>query len=234
MNHILARDCVQNNSSRKPVYLAIEGLKGVGKGSVLQGIYQELKHREISYVPLNPTQPLEAQHPWERLDQTLHLRSSDWWRKHLYATRSQEHTRRAQQQVRDAEARAQPIKLILGDRCILTSLVTRWPHRNTVMDLEVYYQSIRALERYIPIPDHIIYLNAPLEVIEARIAQRTRNYGKEDERRARLLEAQDAYQQMRQGAIPSLKQIEWREVDATQSLSEVQEEVLHQVLSLLA
>jgi hypothetical protein len=51
-------------SIQRPTYIAVEGVKGVGKGSTLSWVYDELTRRQIRYVTLNPTQPLEADHHW--------------------------------------------------------------------------------------------------------------------------------------------------------------------------
>ena len=64
-NHLRTGDWINALASiQRPTYIAVEGVKGVGKGSTLSWVYDELTRRQIRYVTLNPTQPLEADHHW--------------------------------------------------------------------------------------------------------------------------------------------------------------------------
>lgn len=174
-------------------YVAIEGVKGVGKGTVLQCVRSLLCERGINAINLNPTQALPDHHYFEQLDRSLPLRQLDWWREHLYATRSEVHTIAVHEAICEEERSGVSVDLILGDRSIMTSVVTRCPPQPSLEELSESYKRVRVLERTIPLPDYIIWLDLAWTMLSERLRGRDRQYGLEDETRSRIFSTREAY-----------------------------------------
>ena len=200
------------------MYIVIEGLKGVGKSTLLDALCLRLKQENVRFSLVTPTRPLPrfCLAEWFAKHCRLLMRS-DFFRCYLYRYRSNQHARQADW--------TQP--LVLGDRSILTSLVTRWPKDNQAQ----YIKKTKAQECEIPWPDEVIYLQMPLEPLLLRLKQRQRDYGKQDECVERLSLAFEAYQDLQEQGeclgVPS--DLEWLVVDANQS----PEQVLEAVYALL-
>lgn len=203
------------------MYIVIEGLKGVGKSTLLDALCLRLKQENVRFSLVTPTRPLPRFCLAEWLAKHCRLLMRyDVFRRYLYAYRSNQHARQADWN--------QP--LILGDRSILTSLVTRWPNDNPVQQFQ-YIRQIKAQEHEIPWPDEVIYLQMPLQPLLLRLQCRQRDYGKQDECVERLSLAFEAYQDLQHKGkylgVPS--GLDWSIVNANQS----PEEVLEQVYALL-
>lgn len=218
-----------NWGRERPVYIAVEGVKGVGKGTVLSRLVQVFKECGTPLVTLNPTQAILVSHPLEYLDRALPLRQYNWWREHLYAARSQVHAHDAARQCQEAEEQGNPIRLLLGDRSIYTSLVTRWPEDESAESLNNHYLKVRNLERDIPIPDYVLYMYAPLDVIQERINGRQRSYGQEDEALDQLISAQRAYASLSSPRFPLTFHSQWITIDADRKLEKIVNEV-HKII----
>ena len=214
---------------KKVPYIAIEGIKGVGKSTVISLLKEKLSH--ITYVQINPTARMEGYSWIEFVNQYLPLRKFDWWVKILYAHRSNQQAIHAKKKIVLLEQTNNPAQFILGDRSIITSLVTRWNQNNR--DIHSYFTSVRTMEYAIPIPDHVIYLHASMETIQSRIKNRERKYGAEDETLSRLLEAHQIYMQIQQGILPSLDNITWHMVSAEDSPDTVSEELYLRIIKIL-
>ena len=213
-------------------YIVIEGVKGVGKGTVLNLVRQALEKCGIRALALNPTQALASGHYWEQIDQALPLRHLDWWKERLYAARSQVHSHRVYEDLEQYNQAQQKVDVILGDRSILTSLVTRWPQEDSLDHVVSAYKRVRELESSIPLPDQVIYLDADLDTINERLHGRDRSYGLEDETQARISEAMQAYHHL--ASLASIgnqpfAHIQWTYLDASQTL----ECTVNKVLELL-
>jgi thymidylate kinase len=217
----------------KPVYIAVEGIKGVGKGTVLNEVRRRLKSDNIHFLTLNPTQAMPAQHPYEILDRLLPLRRYDWWRKLLYALRSRFHSSDIVEQRIIGQSQGKHMPLILGDRSFLTSLVTRWPKDLNRCSLDSHFSQVRHHEPSIPLPDHVIYLQADLELIMQRISARCRDYGQEDENRLRLEQAHQHYLTLAQTPPRALIHTQWHFVDANQSIAQVSNAVYQYIKDLI-
>ena len=199
------------------MYIVIEGLKGVGKSTLLDALCLRLKEENVRFSLVTPTRPLPRFCLAEWLAKHCRLLMRyDVFRRYLYRYRSNQHARQADWN--------QP--LILGDRSILTSLVTRWPTDNPAQQAQYIHQT-KAQEHEIPWPDEVIYLQMPLEPLLLRLQHRQRDYGKQDECVERLSWAFEAYQDLQHKGeplgIPS--GLEWSLVDASQSPEQVLEEV---------
>ena len=185
------------------MYIAIEGLKGAGKGTLFKRLPERLHEYGLNLQLLCPTQPMPADHPLERL--ARQHPECDEVQEQLYAARSNYHA-----------ARIQPYpRLIIGDRCILTSYATRW-HRVPAGQHRAFIQRVNALEPMIGLPDHVIFLQVPTEKLLDRLQARAeRTYGKRDETPERLHETLKAYQTLREQArFLGLDSIVWHEIDA--------------------
>lgn len=190
-------------SEEAGMYIAIEGLKGAGKGTLLQRLPERLREYGLNPQLLCPTQPLPADHPLEVL--ARQHPECDSLQEQLYAARSNHHA---------ANARGHE-GLIIGDRCILTSYATRWSRVPAGKHPE-FIRRVNALEHVIGLPDHVLFLQIPPERLLERLQARTeRTYGKTDETPERLQETLDAYRAMReQAGSLGLGSIVWHDIDA--------------------
>ena len=213
-------------------YIAIEGVKGVGKGTVLKEVKQALKRLGIHALELNPTQALASDHHWEQLDQALPLRQFDWWKEGLYAARSQLHSDGVYQELKLLNQQSSQVDLILGDRSIFTSLVTRWPKHSSASEIMRAYRRVRSLESLIPLPNQVIYLETDLTTLSQRLQGRERAYGLEDETQARLMEAMQAYQELASLKVDPFEQVNWLTLDASQALEVTVQQVLDVLIGL--
>ena len=182
-------------------YIALEGVKGVGKGTVLKELSEILKQSGINAVYLKPTQSLGDDSYWEQIDCELPLRHLDWWREHLYAARSELHTASIREQISKSEMADKPIDVVIGDRSIITSVVTRCPDRPCPEELLKSFYRVRKLERSIPTPDTIIWLDITWGELSKRLLGRERSYGLQDETKTRIMAAREAYCSLSQYAI---------------------------------
>lgn len=162
------------------MYIAIEGTKGTGKSTLLEALTERLKSNSIDFQCFAPTKPMPRDIWWEKAYSEFY--EDDAYLASLYAARANYHASKT-----DFEC-----ELVLGDRSILTSCVTRWPHHD-LDGLKAYIKHIRQKQFLVPFPDLVLYLDLPLEVTLARLAKRERHYGLLDEKAERLQKAQQAY-----------------------------------------
>jgi thymidylate kinase len=190
------------------LYIAFEGIKGSGKTTVYTSVLRMLMARGFNPESLRPTSPGKNSF-FDFLFQKCGALCPDFICERLYAARSN----------RAAAMLCKKTGLILGERSIITSFVTRWCYANPPAKI----QKIRLLEHRISIPDHVIFLNSSLQVARQRIATRPRRrYGTYDQSPERLAEANKLYMNFatQPGAICG-KQIKWHFVNANQPLEEV-------------
>lgn len=133
---------------------------------------------------LSPTKPM-PNHPLEA--HFLAQQDDDGYLQALYAKRSNYHASNI-----DWNA-----DLIISDRSLFTSLAVRW-HQAADIELSTlqHYQQIRVLESVIPLPDIIIQLDAPDDILMSRYKARTRIYGKQEETLAAINTLRRNYEQM--------------------------------------
>lgn len=168
------------------MYIAIEGIKGTGKSTLLQTLLPFLKARlepkQHRIAILHPTKPIPEDHYLER-EFYQHQNNDDYLRL-LYAARSNYH----------ASHTDWSTDLIISDRSILTSLAVRWPHAN-LTPIE-HYKQVRAQENIIAIPDLVIQLDAPNTTLLERYTKRDRRYGQYEETLDSIVGMRSKYTQL--------------------------------------
>ena len=166
---------------KENMYIALEGTKGTGKSTIFNQLELALQYDGVKFASFSPTKPMPTDLWWEKA--YAQYSEVDQFIEELYHARANHHAKNI--------SFDQP--LILGDRSILTSIITRWP--NDPQKLHSYIKNIRAQEYAVPIPDIVIYLDLPLEVTLQRLANRERNYGLRDEQIENLIKAKNAYEE---------------------------------------
>lgn len=205
------------------MYVALEGVKGTGKTTVFAGLREALLADGLPLTVLCPTRPVSPPNLVERMARVPALRGWDAFRERLDAMRSNHHARRA---TRSPEA------LLLGDRSRLTSYVTRWDG-STAGTRRACLARVDAMELVIGLPDHVLYLDAPPDILCARLDRRTRHYGREDETPTRLAAQRSAYDDLqRHAAELGLSGLRWHRIDAGADLDEVVARCLHTARTL--
>lgn len=199
------------------MYIAIEGLKGTGKSTLLERLPKRLAMYYPDLALLCPTRPMSTDHPLERLAANS---ADDAVRERLYAARSNHHASRLPRHA----------SLILGDRSILTSYATRWD-RVPANRKAQHIAHVDALEHRIGLPDHVILLEVPEQILLARLRVRAeRQYGKHDEAPERLRSVVAAYRDLHEHAAElGLGAIIWHTVNAQAEPEKVLEHVLFKV-----
>lgn len=163
------------------MYIALEGTKGTGKSTIFSQLEIALQYDGIQFATFSPTKPMPTDLWWEKA--YAQYSEVDQFIEELYHARANHHAKKI--------SFDEP--LVLGDRSILTSFVTRWPQES--QKLHEYIQHTRAQEYAVPVPDMVIYLDLPIEVTLHRLANRERNYGLRDEQIERLIQAKMAYEE---------------------------------------
>jgi thymidylate kinase len=162
------------------MYIAIEGTKGTGKSTLLENLKVKLQQDGIDFQMFAPTKAMPKEIWWEKAHSDYG--QDDIFLDSLYTARANYHAAQI-----DFDQ-----SLILGDRSMLTSYVTRWPH-DDMDQLVPYLNRIRQKEFLVPLPDLVIYLDLPIDITLSRLSQRERAYGLHDEQAERLLQAKQAY-----------------------------------------
>ena len=183
------------------MYIAIEGLKGTGKSTLLQALIPHLQilcdSQQQRLAVLCPTTPIPQHHPLEA-QVGKHPHNDDYVRQ-LYAARSNYH----------AACTDWSADLIISDRSILTSLAVRWHDAdNAGMTSDEHYQQVRQQEYQISIPDMVIQLDAPNATLLERYSARGRQYGQHEETLDAIIKMRGNYERL----------YEWLNTESTQCL----------------
>jgi thymidylate kinase len=188
------------------MYICLEGLKGSGKSTLLTAAEQLLTAQRVAYGLVAPTRAVPKAQSWqERLSTRLPcLRRLDAWNDYLYACRANHAASQAEWH--------RP--LVLGDRCIVTSYVTRWRKWGSPQRC---IARVDSQEAHVPAPDHVILLEVDPVVAWRRAKARRRTYGQQDETLQRLTEAREAYEQIPTFGIARLAKTQWHRLDANQT-----------------
>lgn len=212
-------------SCQRPLHIALEGVKGAGKSTSLSIIKEKLRERGIKVFMMCPTAPAPTYYWTEWMSKLPYLKNHDKILEILYAKRSEytAHQVMKQRLAQGEEDRYTQPSVILGDRSFYTSLVTRW-RRVASIGVEAHWNETRRLEPSIPLPDVVFYLDAPLELLKTRLAQRERSYGAHDEREDRLIEGMTAYHEIMAGVLGDRAPSQW-------FMCDVKDAEIHQKLS---
>lgn len=193
------------------MYIALEGIKGVGKTTILTHLKTLLaesigNHR---FDLISPTRPTPDDHPLEV--QYAQGPDNDKLREQVYAHRSNYHACRTDWQA----------DMIIGDRSIITSLAVRWHRVNDGLSALSHFEQVRAKEHLIPIPDIVIQLDCDADKLLQRYALRKRCYGTQEECLEAILALKQHYQSVNrwlktQEAIDAVgKNIDWITLDTS-------------------
>jgi len=200
-------------------YLIIAGPIGVGKSTLTSGISQQ-----AGFCPL-----------FEAPDQNPYIED-------FYASQRQQKAFETQlaflglrlQQCRRAASLLHTGQKVVQDRSIYedSHIFTTHHYQQGLMsrrDFQTYLALYQGMVDFLPQPDLIIYLSAPVDVLQARIAERGRDY-EQDLAAAYLQELNTLYrawaESCHQQALPFV------EIDTAHSRGP--EAILEQVLTLLA
>lgn len=195
------------------MYIALEGIKGAGKSTALTALIGLLQQEGVEFETFNPTRAMPANTWWEQAYQKWS--HDDQFLSDLYTARANYHASRT-----DFSK-----SLILGDRSIITSLVTRWPKEHT--QYEAYVTKVRQQEYAVPLPDAVAYLAVDVEVAKRRIYERKRLYGQQDETLVRLYQAHSAYQEIfAHKSKIGLDHIQYQMINANHSDRKVYQDLL--------
>jgi thymidylate kinase len=169
----------------KNMYIALEGIKGTGKSSIFQELHRYVQNKKIHYSFFPITAPILADRSIEVVYQKkAGLESNDHFLEHLFAARALWHQERV-------DTRG---GVILGDRSLLTSYVTRW-HKwkdpyYTIKRVDTMYKEIMR-------PDVVIWLEGDPVNSQLNISRRpSKATGLKDECLPRLMEAADIYSEL--------------------------------------
>jgi thymidylate kinase len=205
------------------VYICLEGVKGSGKTTLLHGLKIAFDQQDVDWAVVSPTRRVNGLSLMEWVAARMPVsRQLDWFNEYLYAYRSNyaaQHTN-------------WNTALLIGDRSIITSYITRW-HRHS--DPEQCIQRVNRLEWAIHPPDHVIYLQTDADTALARIHGRAgRTYGKQDETRQRIEQNVEAYNAIMLGThpIPRLSHTCWHVIDAGQSRDTVLDECIQLIQTI--
>jgi len=192
------------------IYIAVEGVDGSGKTTLFRGLAAELERRGVDYSVACPTRALgEGARLEEWLRRFRALGRSRWCRAFLYAQRSR----------RAFEACDWSKPVVLGDRSIVTSYVARWRH--VLGSARASRWLVDGLEPHLPVPRHVLFLDAPWEVRRERLRRRGLPLGI-DETRGRSRQMEKAYREiMASNVVPCLQAVRWHVLDGTEDVETV-------------
>jgi thymidylate kinase len=196
------------------MYIAIEGVKGVGKSTLVRSISHWLDGESVNYVMACPTKKINGWDLYEFIYTNIgFLENVNRVKDIIYA-------RRANKVAKHTNWKS---PVVLGDRSILTSYITRlWEDNNP----EDHIKLIDTLQPAMPAPDYILYLKAGISDILDRIKIRgERDYGKTDEHPNRIAADIAAYDYVIANRLANrLSNTEYIILDASKSKKEVFDE----------
>lgn len=180
------------------MYICLEGVKGSGKSTLLQNIVCYFEQKNKDFEVASPTKPTPKNVWWEvlfknfpflkkidTLKQKLYIQRANWVAKHTNWTK----------------------KMVIGDRSIITSYVTRWQKWDNPTICVNKIDVINTM----PAPDYVLYLDISLDAVMKRLQNRVRDYGKEDETPQKVTADMQAYHDLKNGKyeVKRLKNTTW-------------------------
>ena len=205
---------------KRGVYICIEGLDGCGKSTLFNLLRKYLEENKFSFTNACPTKAI-CENWVERLyKKNIFLKNSSFFRAILYALRSKNVAKNTDWKC----------PLVLGDRSLVTSYVTRWKKWINSRWLTIIFVDI--LEPFIPAPDHVIYIDLPQDILRARLSHRDEPLDI-DETLQRSEEMRQAYNEIfNSSIIPRLSKTQWHKLSLI-TPNDSLEEVLKATLELL-
>lgn len=194
------------------MYLCLEGIKGTGKTSAYEEIKKKLDEMNISYSTICPTKPITGFDIREILNSKFEfLRNSVFWSKWVYSHRSNFSAIRALKENRS---------VIIGDRSKLTSYVVKRMQGKT---WEQSFSLVDKTEKYIPIPDVIIYFKIDPAIAFQRVKNRKNKFSiKKDETLDALISSGQFYNELKSfQSFPTLSKIRWIEVNGNDTPEQI-------------
>lgn len=200
------------------MYICLEGIKGTGKSSVYEQLKRKIETMELPYTTICPTKPISGFDIREMLTRRFEfLRNNIFWSKWIYSHRSNFSARKALKEKKP---------LILGDRSKLTSYVVR---RMQGMTWEAAFKVIDKTEKYIPLPDIVVYFQIEPTLAYERIKRRKNHFGnRQDETLEALVVSKIFYEELRENkTFGHLSNIEWIDVNGQDDPEEIAEQTIN-------
>lgn len=167
------------------MYVAIEGIKGSGKSTVIQDVRQQINKHNVPVDVFAITNPMSLSHPLERmLYKNNALKLNDDFIEKLFHQRA----------VWNQAFLNQHCQHVLGDRSVATAIVTRWNKWNdpykTIKKVNHDYAAIMK-------PDVIVWLNTKPADAADNICKRTKKLVGENEESLTMLDmARNVYKEL--------------------------------------
>lgn len=167
------------------MYIAIEGIKGIGKSSIYEGILPKCRAVNFDFQFFPITAPIKINNSLEKpCFNQFKFQLTDSFVEMKFVARAEWHLKKLV--TNDG--------IVLGDRSIITSYVTRWDKWN---DPLYTIKRVNLLQRSIPQPDVIVWIQGDAIKASENIRNReSKNTGKNDETLVVLLRAAEIYQEL--------------------------------------
>ena len=147
--------------NNRGLYVCIEGLDGSGKTTLVETLKKMFIDKNVEVDTISPTKLSDKNHLTEKIFyKSKFLNNNRFLRSILYAHRSNY----AAKKVDWGKT------LIIGDRSIVISYVIRWG--KSMFKKFICKNMVNTMEHRIFAPDHVIFLDAPFDVLKTRIDNR--------------------------------------------------------------